>query len=92
MDVAPASIVLVGLCASFILTVVYGTGTKLSRFKAWRLGLVFLGISLVTVPLPLVVYYFPRQGRAIAATALALFVFSVLVIVIGTPDDEDDEG
>ena len=46
-------IILVGLSAAVILTMVHATGRMLPQFRWWRLLLAFLGVSLVTVPVPL---------------------------------------
>lgn len=82
-------IALIGLSGSVVLTVVYATGSRLPRFTGWRLALVFGGISLVTVPVPLLIYYSPKNTWAVVVIAGALYVIGVLVLGFGTPDDDD---
>lgn len=84
-------IAFIGLTGAVVLTVVYATGVRLPRFTGWRLALVFGGISLVTVPVPLLIYYAPAGGWAVVAIAVALYVIAVLVLGFGTPNSPDDE-
>lgn len=80
-------IVLVGVSGAIVLTVVYATGARAPRFTAVRLALVFAGLLLLTVPLPLIIYFDLERGRALVAIVAALFILAVIALGLGTPDD-----
>ena len=84
-------IVVVGVSGAVVLTVVYATGERAPRFTGVRLAVVFVGLCLLTVPPPLMIYYDLERGRALVASVLALFVLAVIALALGTPDDPDDE-
>lgn len=91
MESPPAevvTIVLVGLCGAATLTVVYATGAKAPRFTARRLILILLGLSLVTVPVPLILFWDLERGRPLVAIVGALYILAVLALGFGTPDDD----
>lgn len=83
------SIVAVGLGGAATLTVVYGTGPRLPRFTTRRLVIALAGFSILTVPLPLLIYYARGTGRNLGLIVVALFVISVVVLGLVTPDDDD---
>ena len=91
MPVVVATIVLVGISGAVVLTVVYATGARAARFTAWRLLVVFAGLCLVTIPVPLLIYYRLERGRALTVAIGALFVLAVIALALGAPDDPDDE-
>ena len=84
------SIVAVGLSGAATLMVVYGTGARLPRFTPTRLAIVLAGISILTVPAPLLTYYAKGAGRSFALLVSALYVIAVVVIGLATPDDGGD--
>ena len=83
-----ASIVVVGLTGAATLMIVYGTGVRLPRFTPTRLAIVLAGVSILTVPLPLLTYYAKVADRSFALLIAALYVIAVVVIGLATPDDE----
>jgi hypothetical protein len=82
------SIVLVSLSCAVALTVVYGTRARLPRFTTRRLAIALAGISIITVPVPLLIHYARGAGWNIALIIAALYVIAVVVIGLATPDDE----
>lgn len=87
-----AVIVVVGLTGAVVLAVVYGTGARLPRFTGLRLGFVFLGLTLVTVGVPLIIFSSPGFSRAVIGIIAALYVVAVLLLGFGTPNDDEPEG
>ena len=83
--------ILVGLSAAVILTVVHATGRILPQFHWWRLQLTALGFSLVTVPVPLLIYYAPQNTRAVVTIISSLYVLTVVVLFFTTPNKPTDE-
>ncbi len=82
-----ALIVVIGLAGAVVLTVVYGTGARLPRFTRLRLGFVFVGLTLVTVGVPLIIFSNPEFSRARIGIIAALYVVAVLLLGFGTPND-----
>jgi uncharacterized membrane protein len=59
-----------------VLTVVYATGERAPRFTVIRLAVVSIGLLLVTVPVPLLIYYGLQPGRQLLAVVGALHPWS----------------
>ncbi len=85
-------IILVGVSGAVVLTVVYATGERAPRFTVIRLAVVFIGLVLVTVPVPLLIYYGLQPGRQLLAVVGALYILGVIAIAVGAPDDPDEGG
>ena len=81
--------VVVGLSCAAALMVVYGTGARLPRFSSARLAIVLAGLSVLTVPVPLLTYSAKGGGRSLALIIAALYVIAVVMIGLATPNDEE---
>jgi len=68
-----------------VLTAVYATGARAPGFTALRLALVFGGLCLLTIPVPLILFYRLERGRSLLLAVGALYVLAVIPLGLVRP-------